>query len=60
MIKKEMTIAEVLKKRPKSAEIFMQNGLHCIFCPMASSESIEEAAKVHGLDLKKLLKELNK
>ena len=62
-ITKEMTISEVVQKYPKTFSVFINYGLHCIGCPMAvgeSSETIEEAAKVHHIDLKKFLKDLNK
>ena len=59
-ITKEMTISEVIKKYPKTAFVFMDYGLHCVGCPMAPSESIEEAVKLHQIDLKKLLGDLNK
>lgn len=29
MITKDLTIAEVLKLNPKSADIFMRHGMHC-------------------------------
>ena len=54
-----MTISEVAKKNPKTAFVFMEYGLHCIGCPMAPDETIEEAVKLHRLDLDKLLKDLN-
>lgn len=59
-ITKEMAILEVAKKYPKTAFIFMDYGLHCIGCPMAPSETIEEAAKLHRIDLGALLKDLNR
>ena len=59
-ITKEMTINEVFNKYPKTAAIFMGYGLHCAGCPMAQSETIEELAKANQMDLKKLLKDLNK
>ncbi len=59
-ITKEMSINEVAKLYPKSTFVFMDYGLHCIGCPMATSETIEEAAKLHQLDLDKLLSDLNK
>lgn len=59
-ITKEMTISEVAKKYPKTTFIFMDFGLHCVGCPMASGETIEEAAKLHRLDLEKLLEDLDK
>jgi len=59
-ITKEMTISEVIKKYPKTAFLFIDYGLHCISCPIAAGETIEEAAKAHRLDLEKLLEDLNK
>ena len=59
-ITKKMTVREVISKRPGSVFVFMDLGLHCISCPMAQNETVEEAAKVHRLDLEKLLKKLNK
>ena len=58
-ITKEMTIAEALKKYPKTTFVFIDYNLHCIGCPMSGPETIEEAAKVHNLDLKKFLEDLN-
>lgn len=59
-ITKEMTIAEVLKKYPKAAFVFIDYNLHCIGCPMSGPETVEEAAKAHHLDLEKFLQDLNK
>jgi len=59
-ITKEMTISEVIKKYPKTAFLFIDYGLHCVGCPIAQGETIEEAAKVHRLDLEKFLEDLNK
>ncbi|MBA7599150.1 hypothetical protein ES703_06177 [subsurface metagenome] len=59
-ITKEMTIAEVIEKHPKTASVFMIYGLHCFGCPMAQSETLEQLARANQMDLKKLLKDLNK
>lgn len=62
-INKEMVIGEVIKKYPKTIFIFLDYGLHCIGCPMSGTESgetIEQAAKLHRIDLKKFLEDLNK
>jgi len=61
-ITKEMKISEVVQKYPKTTSVFIDYGLHCIGCPMAageSSETIEQASKVHHIDLKKFLGDLN-
>jgi len=59
-IVKEMTIGEVVHKYPKTTFVFIDYGLHCIGCPSAVAETVEEAAKVHHIDLKKFLKDLNR
>ena len=59
MITKEMTIRQVLEKDINSAEIFLNAGMHCVGCPSASGESIEEACIVHGLDADVLVGQLN-
>ena len=53
-------ISDVLNNHPKGEEILTQFDLGCIFCPMAQMESLLEACQVHGIDVKDLLKTLNK
>lgn len=59
-ITKEMKISEIVEKYPQTLSLFLDYGLHCIGCPLAPDETLEEAAKIHGLDLEKLLQDLNK
>lgn len=59
-IKKDMTFQEVLSKYPKTAQVFLKYGMHCIGCVMASGETIEQGALAHGIDVKKLITDLNK
>lgn len=58
-ITSDMIISEVLKLDRGTAPIFLNNGMHCLGCPSASGESIEDACAVHGIDADKLVKELN-
>jgi len=60
MITKDMTIAEVIKAKGDAAETLMRNGMMCVGCPASQMETIAEAAVVHGMDLEKLLTDLNK
>jgi len=53
-ITKDMLIGEVIQKAPKSAEIMMDYGLHCIGCCGAAMESIEQGAKMHGMSDEKI------
>lgn len=58
-ITKDMTMAEALKLKPQIAAILMSKGMHCLGCVIAQGETIEQAAEVHGLDVDKLVEELN-
>lgn len=62
-ITKNMKLGEVISKYPKTIEVFLKNGLHCVGCHVASFETIEQGAKAHGMtdkNIEELLKELNK
>ncbi len=59
MIDKTMSIGEVLRKDRGCASIFMAYGMHCLGCPHATAESIENACAVHGTDADQLVEELN-
>lgn len=58
-ITKEMSIGEVVQKHPETVPVFMQHGLHCLGCAIASFESIEQGAQAHGMDVEALVKGLN-
>ena len=59
MITADMTIASVMKLDPEVAPVFMSYGMHCLYCPHASAESIAEASQVHGINADELVKALN-
>ncbi len=59
-ISKDMLIGEIIRKKPEAIEILMRFGMGCVGCPSSQMESLEEAAMVHGLDLDRLMIELNK
>jgi len=59
-ITKDMTIQEIVKKYPKSQKIFLKYGVGCFGCPFALQESLEQGVLAHGIDLNKILGELNK
>jgi len=52
-------ISFVLEHHENAEEILTNFGLHCIYCPCAQMESLEEACQVHELDVAELLKALN-
>ena len=57
-ITKEMTIGEILRTQPEIAPVLMNAGMHCLGCPSAQGESLEEAAMVHGMDIDALMQEI--
>lgn len=59
MITADMPIAAVMHMDPKVAPVFMSFGMHCLFCPHASAESLEQACQVHGVDVNELVAALN-
>ena len=58
-ITKVMTIGEILRTNPVVASILMEAGMHCLGCPSAQGESLEEAAMVHGMDADVLVQQIN-
>ena len=58
-ITKDMSIGEVVRKYPKTVEVFIGHGLGCIGCAAASYENIEQGALAHGLELDGLMRDLN-
>ena len=57
-ITKEMTIGEILRTNPNVAPVLMEAGMHCLGCPSAQAESLEEAAMVHGMDINDLMTQI--
>ena len=54
-ITKEMTIGEILRANPDVAPVLLDAGMHCLGCPSAQGESLEEAAMVHGIEIDALM-----
>lgn len=59
MVTKDMTIGKLLMEHPNVAPILMEIGMHCLGCPSAQAESLEDAAMVHGLDADVLVEKIN-
>lgn len=58
-VTKDMIILDVLNLDPGTAPFFLEIGMHCLGCPSASGESIEEACAVHGADCDELIRKIN-
>lgn len=58
-VTKDTIIAEVLQIDAGTAPFFLEIGMHCLGCPSASGETIEEACAVHGVSADDLLEKIN-
>ena len=58
-ITKDMTIGEILRLKPAVAPVLLSIGMHCLGCPSASGESVEQACMVHGVDCDELVAKIN-
>ena len=58
-VTKESLIGEVLDADRSTAEYFLEMGMHCLGCPSARGETIEQACQVHGVDCDALVSKIN-
>lgn len=58
-VTKESIIGDVLDFAPATAQFFFEIGMHCLGCPSARGESIEDACAVHGTDADALIAKIN-
>nr|WP_231034976.1 DUF1858 domain-containing protein [Pectinatus frisingensis] len=58
-ITKDMSIMEVVQKYPETVDVFAMSGMGCIGCAAAHFENIEQGAMAHGIDIEKLMANLN-
>ena len=58
-INKNTKIGELLENAPEKAEILLAAGMHCLGCPAAQAETLEEACAVHGINADELVEKLN-
>ncbi len=58
-VTKDTIILDVLRMDQGTAPFFLEIGMHCLGCPSASGESIEQACMVHGTDADALVEKIN-
>ena len=58
-ITKDMIVGEVLDIDTGAAKFFFEIGMHCLGCPAARGETIEQACMVHSTDCEALLSKIN-
>lgn len=58
-ITKDTIIGDILDTDATTAPYFLEMGMHCLGCPSARGESLEQACMVHGVDVNELVSKLN-
>ena len=58
-VTKDSIIGDVLDYNRGTAQFFFEIGMHCLGCPSARGESIEQACAVHGTDADALVEKIN-
>jgi len=58
-ITEDMNIREVIENHPEVISVFQKYNMGCIGCIAASFEKISDITSVHGVNVKKFVKELN-
>jgi len=57
-ITKDMTIAQAIAIDQNVIPVLLDIGMHCLGCPSAQAETLEEAAMVHGLEPDELMERI--
>jgi len=57
-ITRKTKFTQVMKNK-KAVEVLMSHGIYCMGCPRASTETLEQGLESHGLDVNKVLDEIN-
>lgn len=60
VITKKSIIGDILDYEPETAQFFFAIGMHCLGCPAARGEAIEDACAVHGTNADALVDEINR
>ncbi len=58
-VTKDMLIADILRIDKGTVPILLRAGMHCLGCPSAQGESLEEACTIHGIDADEVVREIN-
>ncbi len=59
VVTKDSLIGDILDFDFGTSQFFLQMGMHCLGCPSARGESLEQACAVHGLEVEELVAAIN-
>lgn len=58
-ITKDTLIGDILDAAPQTAPFFLEMGMHCLGCPSARGETLEQACAVHGVSSDELVAKIS-
>lgn len=58
-ITKQTAIGDILDLDRTTAAYFLEMGMHCLGCPSARGESLEDACAVHGVNADEMVAKIN-
>ena len=59
VVTKETVIGDILDFDSTTATYFLEMGMHCLGCPSARGESLDDACAVHGVDADEMVEKIN-
>lgn len=59
LVTREMLIGDIVQRYPETLTVLKKYGLPCVGCMGALTESVEVSARRHGVELARLLADLN-
>ncbi len=59
-VTKDMIIGDILDMDRTTAPFFLEMGMHCLGCPSARGETLEQACAVHGVDADEMVEKINR
>jgi hybrid cluster-associated redox disulfide protein len=54
----KMTVSELLKHHPSAISVFIKRKMLCVGCPTETFHTLEDVARIYGIALELLLREL--
>lgn len=58
-VTKDTIIGDILDMDSSVAPFFLNMGMHCLGCPSARGETLEQACMVHGVNVDELVTSIN-
>ena len=54
----KMTVSELMSAHPPAIGVFLKRKMLCVGCPTETFHTLEDVARIYGIALEQLLKEL--